>query len=560
MTTDVSVSTMDYARLSVRNPTAVTILASHGPATETTLGDLFDEGLKVGAGLAHHGIRAGDRVLLVLPTSAEYLAILVGCLATGVVPCTVAVPPTPDKPHSAAVRHLLAATSVVGPRAVIAAPEVLAALPGSVVRGLSPDALLAFAPLNPDELPHPQAETPHHIQLTSGSTSTPKAVALTHRAMAANAQALASAIELDPERDRVCSWLPLYHDMGLVQILSAFVRSIPVDLMSPMTYLRDPLFWLRAIQNRRGTITAAPPFGYRSAVERFRKRPDPDLDLSSLRFAFVGAEPIPPIVLEEFQHVFSSSGLGANVLVPCYGMAETVLATSLAVEQEPGTGRHRGYVRTLSMDHVALAEQGRVAPSTQDRPETLLVSCGPPIPGMAITVRDENGQELPEGRVGTLHVSGDSVMAGYLDGEKVQPLPDRVLDTGDLGFLWQSETYIVGRAKEMLIVRGRNIPPYDLEEVIEEHPQVEQGRSVVFSVPDPQRGTEAVVAVVELRPKDLARASEVRAELNLRVRQTFGFGLDEVEFVARGSLPRTSSGKRQRARLRREYLGRHSTG
>lgn len=553
MTAPASADTLDYSRMDTGDPTPFGVLSTRGLERETTLGALAQRALTLGAGLAHHRLGAGDRVLLVLPTGTDYLTTLLACLMRGVVPCTVAVPSTPDDPGSGGMRHLGAACSVVRPRAILAADTSGLVGVFTSVRTLELSDMLGCGALDPGGLVPARPESLHHIQLTSGSTSAPKAVALTHRAVAANIDALVAASQPDADRDRITSWLPLYHDMGLLQVLTSLTRSIPLDVMSPVTYLRDPLSWLRAITQRRCTVTAAPPFGFRGALDRYRRRPESGIDLSTLRFAFVGAEPIQKEVLEEFRTVFAPLGLSDSVLVPCYGMAETVLATTLAIETDPASGDPRGVVRTLRLDRDLL-DRGKAVPAQAGQPVTELVSCGAPVPGMRVRVVDDQGSDVTDGTVGALHVAGSSVMAGYLNGTDVTAPPDGWHDTGDLGFLWQGRVYVVGRFKEMLVVRGRNIPPYDVEAVIESHSTVENGRSAVFSVPDPRHATEAVIAVVEQRVRSPQDAERLRAELTRSVRQVFGFGPDEVQFVSRGALPRTSSGKRQRSQLRTNYL------
>ncbi|MEV1330437.1 AMP-binding protein [Micromonospora costi] len=514
---------------------------------------LVDDARAAAAGLAHHGIHRGDRIILLAPTGPDHLTVLLACLLTGIAPCTVAPPPKPADPASAGVRHLHAATAAVRPAAVVVADAHLAQAMPAGLPTLHVDELRRHGATPVAGLPAPDPDLVHHIQLTSGSTSAPKAVLLTHANVAANLAALAAATDLRPERDGIFSWLPLYHDMGLVQVLLALSHGIGLDLMPPVAFIRDPLAWLRHLGERGATMTAAPPFAYRTTADRQTRRPDPALRLSTLRQAYVGAEPIPVGVLQDFQRTFAPYGLGDDVLIPCYGMAETVLATTLALDPVPDAGTSFGRVRWRHFDRASLDEERIAAPAIPGRPARSIVSCGATIPGLTVRITDDSGREIREGEVGAIHVRGTSVMAGYLTSDGVDAPPGGWHDTGDLGLRHDGELYVVGRRKEMLIVRGRNLPPYDVEAVIEQHHHVGPGGSVVFSCPTEDRGTEPVVAVVETRAATPDWPALIAA-VTTDVRQVFGLSLAEVVVLPRGRIPRTTSGKRQRATLRSAYL------
>jgi fatty-acyl-CoA synthase len=524
----------------------ITLLDSRGPLAESGYADLFDQARTAAAAYLRHGALAGDRVVLSMRTDTDYLVALVGALLAGIVPCTVAPPPTPSRTDSGGVRHLAAAVRAVRPTAVIATDA--ADLRGVLdVPVLGVDDLRHDVALPVDRLHRPHPEQPHHIQLTSGSTSAPKAVVLPHRAVAANLDVLIAASELDPDSDTISSWLPLHHDMGLVQLLAGLTTGAPVDLMAPYSFLRDPLSWPRHIGARGGTITAAPPFGYRAAARRLRERPE-DLDLSGLRRAYVGAEPIPADVLRDFTASFAHTGLREDVIVPCYGMAETVLATTLALNP----GSEFGRVSTLVLDRGALHLHGKAVPASDPADSITLVNCGRPVPGVEVTVRGDDGDLCPEDTVGEIHVGGTSLMSGYLgDNGHAEPIGGEHA-TGDLGVIVNGGLYIVGRLKEMLIVNGRNLPPYDIEAAIEPHPAIGAGNSAVFSHLAPD-GVEHVVAVAESRATGAERAALID-DIATAVRQAFGFTPSDIVVVSRGRIPRTTSGKRQRDLLRTHYL------
>ncbi|MFC0598276.1 AMP-binding protein [Streptomyces palmae] len=542
---------LDY-RLLGGHQEGLSFLDSRGVTGGLRYADLAQQARRAAGALSARGVRFQDRVLLPMPTGPAYFTALAGCLLGGFVPCTVVSPPNPEDPRSPGMRQFAAVVSAVGPAAVIAPDEAtaraLAAIAGPVY--------LTPAELDGDPATQPAAPRPndlHHIQLTSGSTSAPRAAALTYAQVTANVTALTEAFELHrhPGGDRICNWLPLHHDMGFVVALTALHSGTPLDLMTPIGFVRDPLSWLRHISERRATITSAPPFGYRSAADRHRRTPLAELDLSSLRQAHVGAEPIPFPVLTDFRDAFAPHGLDESALIPCYGMAETVLASTMSLARRPSAELSWGRVKALRLDRSELHHHNRVTDARDGRPDITVVACGRPVGGLEIEVRRPDGGGCAENEIGEVHLRGDSVMAGYLgpDGAP-RPVDARTHATGDLGFQRDGDLYIVGRLKEMLIVRGRNLPPYDVEQAIEAHPDIEAGNSAVFSHTDDSG--EQVVAVVESKARGEA-AARIKGEVAMLVRQAFGFTPREVVVVRRGRIPRTTSGKRQRAKLRERY-------
>jgi len=488
--------------------------------------------------LAARGLDRGDRIVMVAANDERYLTTLLAVLLLGAVPCAVAAPPTPSREDSAGVQHLRSAIRVVDPRLVLS--------PAAAAVAVSHPGLLDYDDLAGGQsielVPRPAAlpSDIHHVQLTSGSTSDPKAVLLTHANVAHNLAVLAHGMGAQPQRDRMFSWLPMYHDMGLVQVLGGLVYGGPVALMSPLGFLRDPLSWARHMTHHGSTITAGPTFAYRAVADALgRARRDvAQIDLGALQHAFVGAEPIAYETLRYFTDSFAPMGLRPDALVPCYGMAESVLATTLALGPAPEGPGNFGRVRVLAAgeDHPAL------------------VSCGAPVDGMRIAVVDAGGTEVGPGTVGEIRISGASVMVGYQqpDGTVSRP-PQGWHDTGDRGLISDGELFVVGRSKEMLIIRGRNMPPYDVEQAIGELAEVGPGQSVVFSVPDEDRGRERIVAVVATGVTGAEACQRVRTQAATRVREAFGFSLDEVVLVPRTAIPRTTSGKIQRLKVRQSY-------
>jgi acyl-CoA synthetase (AMP-forming)/AMP-acid ligase II len=491
-------------------------------------GAALTDGVRRRAGaLAARGLARGDRVVMVADNNQEYLESLLAVLLLGAVPCAVAPPPAPSREESAGVQHLRAAIGVIAPAMVLASTRSAAAHPAAV---LYED--LRDAP--PLPLPGRPAGAPadaHHLQLTSGSTSAPKAVVLTHASVAHNIATVSQAMATVRDADGLFSWLPMYHDMGIIQVLGALIYGGRIGLMTPLGFLRDP----------RSTVTAGPTFAYRAASDALARsgRVQTAIDLSELRHAYIGAEPIAASTLRGFAEDFAPLGLRPDALVPSYGMAESVLATTIASHPAPEGPGNFGRVRTLAADGMG----------------TPLVSCGPPIDGMRVRIVTSTGVGVDEGAVGEIQISGPSVMAGYLapDATVVSP-PGGWHDTGDRGLICGGELFVVGRSKEMLIVRGRNMPPYDVELSIGELAQVGPGQAVVFSAPDDGRGRESLVAVVATGATDADQRLRIRTEVVTRVREAFGFSLDDVVLVPKTSIPRTTSGKIQRLRARDRYL------
>lgn len=383
------------------------------------------------------------------------------------------------------------------------------------------------------------------LQLTSGSTGIPRAVMISHLGALHNAVASVHSIGTphgEPAHlwaEAMVSWLPLYHDMGLIGCLMLpIVTGLDSWMFRPPTFLARPHLWLAQLGNRGKTFVPSPNFGYQLAVERIRPGQLDGVDLSNWKAALTGAEMIRPETVEAFCKAFAPHGFNPRAFMPCYGLAEATLAVTFDVRGEG--------VRTLPTPEKTRREFGL----------TEIVSNGEPIEGTEVAIQAPNGRNLPEGRIGEVCVKGPGVFNGYYLDESATSasLVDGWLRTGDLGFLNQSELYLTGRTKDVLIVHGHNLMPDELERLAD---GVTGGgglmRSAAFSVATGAQG-ESAVLVVETTQTDPETLQAIDHEIRSRIGRTIGLPLSDVVFVKRGRIPRTSSGKMQRSAVRDQYL------
>jgi nonribosomal peptide synthetase protein BlmVI len=507
--------------------TALTWLPDLGATSEPmTWAGLDDGAAAVAAALRAGGVRPGDRVLLAQPPGPGFVRGLLGCLYAECVP--VPVYPAVDHRHGIRVlrtiaRDCQARAAWVSDREHASTVEDLIGVP---------------AIWHPDERRHRPDGVPDpadiaFLQYTSGSTDTPKGVMVTHANLRSNLESMRRAFGHTPA-SVVLSWLPMYHDMGLIgNLLHPLSLGCHVYLAPPSAFVRRPLRWLEAIGRYRAGTSGAPAFAYEMVNRAVEESGAPAVDLSHWRRAYCGAEPIPAGTLERFAELLAGTGFTADALMPCYGLAE---ATLLVTCTPPGDG-------------VALRRAG-----AQDRP---VVSCGVAY-GCAVEIRDEQGGLAPDGSVGEVLVQGDSVAPGYWNRDELSArtfhaaLPDRPgtwLRTGDLGYVSGGRLHITGRIKDVVIVRGRNHHPHDLERVIVEAlPEIRPGGVVAFG----DEAGRGVVVVAELRPPADPGAAWSAAAQALGT----AFGLAIVEFVAvrPGTVPKTTSGKLRRGECRRRHL------
>jgi 1-acyl-sn-glycerol-3-phosphate acyltransferase len=536
-------------------PERPTVYLREDDAKETVLtyGRVWRDGAAVAGGLLELGFAGGQTVALMLPTSAEFLVAFQGILIAGGVPVPIYPPARLDRLEEYAQRQA-AILADAGVRVLVTFSRArpVAALLGARVKSLATvttvEELLARSATW--SAPTGKAEDPAFIQYTSGSTGSPKGVLLTHANLLANIEAIARGIELRAG-DVGASWLPLYHDMGLIGTwLFCQTKGIPLALQSPLSFLARPERWLWTIHEHRATLSAAPNFAYELCVRKIKDDALQGLDLSSWRCALNGAEPVSPETLDRFAARFSRYGFRPEALVPVYGLAENSVALSV-----PPLGRGP------KIDRVARGpfetEARAVAATPGDASALRFVSVGHVLPGHEVKIVDEAGREVGERKVGRLAFRGPSMTPGYYrqpEATAAITLEDGFLDSGDLAYMAEGEIYVTGRLKDLIIKGGRNLVPQEIEEAAAGVPGIRRGCVVAFGVLHPELGTERVVVVAETREEEPAARDRLVREITDRVAAAVELPPDAVALVEPGAVPKTSSGKIRRAATRDLYL------
>jgi fatty-acyl-CoA synthase len=492
------------------------------------------------------GLRRGDLIGLVLPDPEQFLTTLFGASIAGLIPASIYPPSTTsDLPRyfelTAAILRASGARAVVTSRALAPSFEDARQQCPALSAILCADALDG-PDTEPDRLP--SLGDIAFVQFTSGSTSSPKGVALTHANVSANIDAfLGPSAVAASSADTGVSWLPLNHDMGLVGMaLGALYTGRTCVLLPPETFVRRPVEWLRAVTRHRATVSFAPNFAYDLCVRRVKDLEG--LDLSSWRIAGCGAEPIHPPTLAAFAEKFGPAGFRDTSFLPCYGLAEHVLAATF-----PPRGRRP---RTERVSAEALTGQRVAVPHDGTGASVALVSCGSALPGHRLKIVGEDGRPVAERHVGEILLAGPSVMLGYYqqDALTAQTIRDGWLHTGDLGYLSGGELFVCGRAKDLIIVNGRKYHPQDLEWAVDALSGVRRGRVVAFGATE--RGhADRVVIVVE--PSGTVSSDLLVDTIRREIRDLFGLYVDEIAVVRSGTVGRTTSGKVQRAATKARY-------
>jgi 1-acyl-sn-glycerol-3-phosphate acyltransferase len=529
----------------------ILFLPGDGAPEELTYGDLLARSRRVAAGLAGLGVGPGQTVGLMLPTGLDYFAAFCGALLAGGIP----VPLYPPARKSQIEDHLRRQAGILrtaGAEVLLTFPEVLplarllgAQLPG--LRRVATVAEVSAAPAAPPAV-NVRADDVAFLQFTSGSTGNPKGVVLTHANLLANLRAIGPGADIRPD-DVIVSWLPLYHDMGLIGAwMGSLYFGLPLVLLSPLTFLARPAQWLWTIHRHRGTLSAAPNFAYELCVNKIADADLEGLDLSSWRMALNGAEPVSPEAVRRFLERFARYGFRPGAMAPVYGLAESSLALAFSPLGRPPL------VDVVARE--AFQRTGKAVPAAADDPHALrFVSCGVPLKNHEIRIVDGDGREVGERQEGGLEFKGPSASSGYFRNPEATAALVRGewRDSGDRAYIAGGEVYITGRVKDIIIRAGRNLYPHELEGAVGEIAGVRKGCVAVFGSPDPATGTERLVVMAETRERDEAALERLRQAIQDATVDLLGTPADVVALVPPHAVPKTSSGKIRRSSARQVW-------
>jgi fatty-acyl-CoA synthase len=533
-------------RLLRHQSNSVTVLAgTHGHETTATISELSASAIGLSQQLRALGVGAGDRIAILMPTSPSSIIAMLAAwyarAAFSMLPWSVG-----SGGAKIAVQKLYQALEALKPKVVIVgvgSPKIIDWSRFPSIKILNVDlptqslseAAIAAAPRRDDLA---------FIQFTSGSTgSGAKGVVVRHGQLADNIIGIGEKIKIE-RSDVMVSWAPLHHDMGLVALLLSLYFELPLVLIPTESFGRRPTLWLEAIDRFKGTLSPAPPFAFQLLARRRAMRHG-KLDLSSWRYAWVGAEPIFPSQLSAFEEAYKDTGLRDNVLQGTYGLAEAVVVVS-----NGEAGRPR---LTLAIDSVVLRETGKVVLCDRSSPGALdVVGCGTPNRNMQVRIASDAGEAVGEGMRGRILIRGPSVTEGYF-GRGEPRAADAWLDTGDLGFLLEGQIFIIGRTKDLVKRAGVGVAPQEIEWVVEQTLGLKTGRAAAFSYLRPEHNREEIVVLVEDRLSQQEDGQVVQQVVNA-VAQEVGVQIDALRFVGLNTIPRTSSGKLKRNEARELFL------
>jgi len=515
-----------------------------------TYREMREDALEMARRLVSAGVGKGDRVALIADTAPEFAALFCAAVYAGAWPVPLPLPTTFGGKENY-IEQLAGQLSSADPKILLYPPELAEMASTAAARqGCEACDWDSFAQREPGAdvaLPEAQPDDICYLQYSSGSTRFPTGVAVTHRALLHNLYGHSTSMEVG-EGDRVVSWLPWYHDMGLVGcFLSLIANQMSVDYLKTEHFARRPLAWLDLISRNEGTtLSYSPTFGYDICARRISSQSSVEdrFDLSRWRIAGNGADMIRPDVMQSFVNAFAPAGFKASAFTPSYGLAEATLAVTV---MPPGEG-----IR------VELVEEERLSGTKRDlsRPARYraIVNCGKPLPDMEVEIRGENGRARKDRQIGKVWCRGPSVMHSYFRNEEAttECLVDGWLDTGDMGYMAGGYLFIVGRAKDMIIINGKNHWPQDIEWAVEQLPGFNHGDIAAFSI-EMENGEEAPAVLVHCRVSDPEERVRLRDTIRDKVRAITGMNC-VVELVPPRSLPRTSSGKLSRAKAKRLYL------
>jgi fatty-acyl-CoA synthase len=531
-----------------------TFITSDGQEQVFSFDDLREEAMNRAAHFRALGLKKGDRVALVMPEGQDFVPTFLGAVWAGVIPVPLYPPLSLGKLDSY-IDGLVAIMNRAEPTYLATTAKLEQVLWSAAARVpalkgvVTAETLTTPAPAKASrERESVSGDDIVFLQFTSGSTSLPKGVEVTHASLRANAHSIiVDGLKCDAS-DMGVSWLPLYHDMGLIGfVLSPIFHDVQVTFIPTLSFVRNATMWLDVIHRKRGTITFAPNFAYALATKRAKPEQLQKWDLSCMKAFGCGAEPINPATLRAFVEKMAPAGLKPEALLPCYGMAEATLAISFIGLQD-----------TLSTDVIdkdAYQANKKAEPVHVSALETSkgleFVNCGRCFPGHDVGAFDDQGRRLKDRQVGELWVTGPSIARGYFkDAEATQrTFGGGWLRTGDLGYLVNGNVYITGRKKDLIIVNGRNYDPQRIEWIADDVPEVRRGSTVAFSVPG--QTSEDLIVVVESRTQ---KPEELKELVKQRINEQLQLTASDIVVAAPGSLPKTSSGKLQRQKTRAQYI------
>ncbi len=522
-----------------------------------TYRDLREQAITLAHQLLALGLDKGDRVALVAETNPDFIRFFYACQYAGLIP--VALPASVKVgAHSAYVAQLKllleASDASIGMASEGYLPFLQEASEELDMRMVdTPEAFYAL-PAGDSTLPTAQPDDISYIQYTSGSTRFPRGVVIKHKTAMANLQGIVSdGLKMDSS-DRMMSWLPFYHDMGLVGfVLVPMAAQVSIDYLDTREFALRPRQWMSLMTKTRATISFAPSFGYDLCARRVRPADVASYDLSHWRVAGIGAEMIRPETLTHFAEMMAPAGFDPRAFLACYGMAECTLAVSFSPLNTGFTTHH------IDADHLSEHHEAVLLDENETEGRGRhFVNCGVPLPNFEVQIR-EGEQVLGDWKSGVIYLRGPSVMSGYynLPEETGHALSeDGWLNTGDIGYLVDGVLTITGRKKDLIIIHGRNIWPQDLEHVAETQPEVRSGDAVAFSAPN-HEGEEMCVLMVQCREQDPVKRNNLVRRLTALVRMEMSLDC-YVQLVPNRSLPRTSSGKLSRAKARLDFINSHT--
>lgn len=529
----------------------IRILGDEGEQDTLTYEQLWHGAEQLAAGLQQQGVQVGDTVAIMLPTGREYFFSFYAILLSGAIPVPIYPPLRRSqledhlRRHGGILNNCQVSTLITMPEA-----KVVAQLLKSQVESLRDVVTVADLASRANGYRRPVIG-PYDIaflQYTSGSTGNPKGVVLTHANLLANIRVMGETVEADSS-DVFVSWLPLYHDMGLIGAwLGSLYFSVGLVVMSPLSFLTRPQRWLWAIHQYGGTLSASPNFGYELCLKRISDEDMKGLDLSRWRIAFNGAESISPDTIEKFSNRFQAVGFRPESMMPVYGLAESAVGLAFpALHRKP---------RIDCVQRERFTSTGQaVTAEPADKNALCFVTGGYPLPGHQIRIADDNGRERPEREQGYLQFRGPSTTSGYYHNPQATKnlFRQEWLDSGDLAYIAEGEVFITGRSKDVIIRAGRNIYPHEVEEAVGNIAGTRKGCVVAFGTADPRTGTERLVVMAETRETDVDVRETIQKKIFTLTSDLIGSPPDEVILVPPHTVLKTSSGKIRRSACREIY-------